>query len=507
MAMNYKRLGIFGIGLALGFWLVILGLRRFAFQISGSPVASAAELVLLLAGGLLFWWWAARRLDRSDQALRFQASRLESLHRAGLAITTERDLQAVLQTVVDQSRRLIGARYGALGVLNEAGVEIESFIVSGIPPETEKRLRPHPPVGHGILGIPIQQRRSVRVDDIAAHPASVGFPPHHPPMHTFLGVPITSKGRVFGHLYLTDKVDPQRYARPPLASSRQQDGQGAMGSDEIHTTENAVPFNSDDQQLLEMFATQAAIAIENAYLYRQNREIAVLRERERFGMDLHDGIIQSIYAVGLMVDDAHHHLQQHLQQSNHAQNPEATRPVDTRLDTAGARLRDATQGLNQVITDIRRYIHDLRANSEDVDPQSNPVAEYEKLAHGLRLDGGLHVRLEIEAPLLRQLTPRQNAELLQIVREATTNIRRHAHAARVHIQLRRDHDHAELLVRDDGKGFERPTITAGGGHGLPNMRHRADSLGGQFQLESEPDAGTTLHIRFPILASPPPQSF
>lgn len=478
-SVNYKRLGLLGVGLAIVFWLGTLLLRLWLFHHPFSPVASLLELFLLLGGALLFWWWIARRLTRGDRALRYQARRLAALHEAGLAITTERDLAAVLKTVVDESRRLIGARYGALGVLNATGDEIEEFIVSGISAHTENLLRPHMPKGHGILGIPIREERSVRVDDIGAHPASVGFPPHHPPMRTFLGVPIVSKGKIFGHLYLTDKypLHEHRAGKNSPGETTARSAPHTHESSDIHT--KRLPFSEQDQSLLEMFATQAAIAIENANLYRQNREIAVLRERERFGMDLHDGIIQSIYAIGLLLDDAQHRM-------------------DGELPTARERVQEATQRLNTVIGDIRRYIHDLRAHSETADIAPNPVNEIEKLAQTLRQEAGLDMRLELDASILRRLTPRQNVELLQIVREATTNIRRHAQATRVRISLHEYRGEAHLEIEDNGQGFHHPQVLDMPGDGLRNMQRRADALGGSFSIETGPQQGCTLSVHIPL---------
>ena len=159
---------------------------------------------------------------------------------------------------------------------------------------------------------------ALRIDDVAADPRAAGFPPNHPPMRTLVGIPIISKGKIFGNLYLADK-------RVELET-------GGV----THTL-----FTSEDQDLLEMFASQAAIAIENAQLSKENQQLAVLRERERIGMDLHDGVIQSIYAIGLMLDDARHRL-------------------NAEPDQARAAIKTAMQGLDNVIKDIRNYIQDLR---------------------------------------------------------------------------------------------------------------------------------------------------
>ena len=128
------------------------------------------------------------------------------------------------------------------------------------------------PRGHGLLGLIVRENRSFRIPDIAVDPRRYGFPPHHPPMHSFLGVPVTVQGRSVGNLYLTNKT----------------------GADE---------FSEDDQALVESFAVHAGIAIENARLHEQVQRLAIVDERERISKDLHDGIIQNLYAVGLSLED------------------------------------------------------------------------------------------------------------------------------------------------------------------------------------------------------------
>jgi signal transduction histidine kinase len=468
-SMNHRHLGIVGVSLALAFWALIFAIRHWLFGLPISLLAAGLELAILLSGGILFWIWIARRLDEAENKLHAQAHRLETLHQAGLSITTERDHSTVLQSVVDQSRLLIGARYGALGVLDASGKSIDEFIVSGLDPAIQAQMSPHAPEGHGLLGLPIKERRSVRVDDIAGHPASVGFPPGHPPMGTFLGVPITSKGEVYGHIYLTDKLAPKDADTKPLHHTAANQDQRAVQ-----------PFTLEDQILLEMFATQAAIAIENANLYRHNRELAVLRERERFSMDLHDGAVQGIYAAGLLLEDGLHRL-------------------DNDPALARERMREVVERLSAVSTDIRRYIHDLRSQSGGSSEHMEPLHELESLAHTLRLEAGLEVRMDLDAQLLRRLTPRQNADLLQIVREACANIRRHAQATRVQIGLRAQEDAALLQIQDNGLGFDPQSPRYGRGHGLQNMQTRAQTLGGTFNVTSQPGQGSTLQITVPFV--------
>src|SRR5690349_22984278 len=215
----------------------------------------------------------------------------------------------VLQLIVDRVRGLVGARYAALGILAEDRQHIERFITSGITPEQRRLLGP-PPEGHGLLGLIIRDGRSLRIPDIAAHPASYGFPPNHPMMTSLLGVPVRLKNRVIGDLYLTDKVD-------------------------------AVEFSDDDQRLVELFAAHAGIAIENARLHEAVQHLAVVDERERIGKDLHDGIIQTLYGISLSLED--------VPEIMIVDAVEAAARVDRAIDT-----------LNAAIADLRQFVVGLR---------------------------------------------------------------------------------------------------------------------------------------------------
>ncbi|MFQ5934526.1 MAG: GAF domain-containing protein, partial [Dehalococcoidia bacterium] len=198
-----------------------------------------------------------------------QSEKLRSLNEAGLSLTSELSLETVLQKVVDLSRGLVQARYAALGVLDEKG-RIGPFFTSGLDP-AQRALIGAPPKGDGLLGILLRQREPLRVRDITKDPRSVGFPPDHPPMRSFLGVPIILKGNVTGDLYLTDK-------------------------------EGAEEFTVDDQEAVSMLAAQAAIAIENARLYEQVQNLAILQERDRIAREMHDGLAQALGFLNLKFD-------------------------------------------------------------------------------------------------------------------------------------------------------------------------------------------------------------
>jgi two-component system, NarL family, sensor histidine kinase DevS len=162
--------------------------------------------------------------------------RTQRLVEAGLVLSSELSLPAVLQHIVELAAEITGARYGALGVLGPDGV-ITQFVTTGVTAE-ERAAIGHIPVGGGILGVLIADAVPLRLRDLAEDPRSVGFPPNHPPMRSFLGAPVAARGQVFGNLYLTEK-------------------------------QAAEEFDADDQRALEVLAAQAGVAIENAHLYQE----------------------------------------------------------------------------------------------------------------------------------------------------------------------------------------------------------------------------------------------
>lgn len=369
-------------------------------------------------------------------------ARLQALDEASRAIAGELALERVLQLIVDRARDLVDARYAALGIVDETGT-IERFITSGISPAERTRIGA-PPRGRGLLGVIIREGRSLRIADIRSDPRSTGFPPNHPPMTSFLGVPVTVKGRPIGNFYLTDKI-------------------------------GAREFSEADQQLVEMFALHAGIAIENARLHDRVRRLAIMDERERIGRDLHDGIIQSLYAVGLSLEDV----------------PELM--VDDPAEAA-ARVDRAIESLNLTIRDIRNFIFGLQP--ELVEP-GDLAASIAALADEFRLNTLIDVELDLEAAP-PDIPAEARIQLLQIAREALSNIARHAKATRASVGVAVDGDVFRLVVADNGRGFD-PNLPRDAGHqGLRNMADRVAELGGELAIESRPGAGTRIIARLPL---------
>ena len=385
---------------------------------------------------------ASRPTSDTDQAL--PAGALEALDAATRAIAGVLDLDDVLQLIVDRVADLVDARYAALGIVDRFGT-IERFLTFGITPQQRAMLGP-PPQGHGLLGLIIREGRSYRIPDIAAHPDSYGFPPHHPPMRSLLGVPVTLQGRPIGNLYLTDK-------------------------------HSALEFSEADQRLVELFAQHAGIAIENARLHEQVQRLVVVEERDRIGQELHDGIIQSLYAVTLSLEDASDLL---------ADDPtEASARIDRAIDT-----------VHESIRDIRNFVLGLRPHLLE---RSDLVGGLAALADEFRLNTMVDTEIDLDEGVEADgaLSEGWRAQLLQITREALSNAARHAGASRATIRLARDEGGLILSIEDNGRGFDPGAIRGGDHQGLVNMRDRVLSMGGQLAVDSSPGSGTRIVVRLP----------
>jgi len=381
----------------------------------------------------------ARERARADTA----AQRLGALEGAVRGIGDAIDPDHVLQRIVDQARDLVPARYAAIGIVDADGV-IERFITSGIADAERIAIGPLPR-GLGLLGLLITESRTVRVADIAAHPAHHGFPANHPAMRSFLGAPITTGGVAIGRLYLTDKV----------------------GADE---------FSADDEVLVETFALHAGLAIERARLHEQVRRLAIVDERDRISRDLHDSSIQAIYAQTLALDDVPELV---------ADDPEeARRRVDAAIDA-----------LHAVISDIRNFIFGLRPVLLESGDLADGLAQ---VGTELHRSSGIEVSVEVlpAAAPLAELPIELVAELLTVTREALSNIARHAQAVHASVTLDGSPSELRLTIADDGRGFDANRPIERGHHGIANMRARITALAGTLIIDSDL-AGTRIIMTVP----------
>ena len=377
---------------------------------------------------------------------------LRQLLEAVLTVSSNLDLPSVLRRIVESAVELVSARYGALGVLDPTRTELSEFITVGLDDETYRAIG-ELPRGHGILGLLIIDPKPLRLPDLSEHPDSYGFPPHHPPMKSFLGVPVRVRDEVFGNLYLTDKT-----------------------SGEV--------FTDVDEELVVALAAAAGIAIENARLHARVRELALLDDRERIARDLHDTVIQRLFATGLSLQGA----------ARLAERPEVA-----------ARIEQAVEDLDATVKHIRSAIFGLEASAVHVGGLRALILDIAAEAASVL---GFEPRVLFDGPVDTRVPDDVGTELVAVLREGLANVARHAKASRVDVEVLVDR-RVVLRVLDDGVG---PRIDAGsgGGLGLRNMARRAQRLGGDLELRARERGGTELEWWVPLArpgeATPPAAS-
>jgi len=521
-------------------------------------------------------------------------------------IASDLDLNTTLQRIVDAAAELSGAKYAALGVLDEGVPDrrVREFVTHGV--SADERLRiGAPPTGHGILGVLIDDPKPLRVDNLADHPLSYGFPANHPPMATFLGAPIRIGNRVFGNLYLTERIgggpfteqdtelvvalaaaagviieNARLYER--MSRHRQWleaaasvsaillgteprgrpadviaehalvagDADGATlfmcspGGSELRVAGSAGVTNSvlnehvlmagtgtggnggadadadfglsipqavlatgvsvspgPGEDLLvrvgntarvagvlwlrwspdhldrvhestvgsaEAFAAQVSLVLEVAESQEDRARLAVFEDRDRIGRDLHDLVIQRLFAVGLTLENT------------------------SRLAGEGRvadRISAAVDQLDVTIKDIRRTIFELGnpRRAADLRDEINETVAAVVPSLGfkpqVRTMGAVHSGVSDEV----------RAHLLAVLHEALSNVARHALATSVTVVLEVSGDQVVLTVADDGRGLRG----AHTGNGLRNMHERAEKLGGTCELGPAGDTGTRVVWQVP----------
>lgn len=410
------------------------------------PVALllGVSVLAVIAAASLFSAVVFDLIDRNEAGLVERNRELAAVQSAATSIAGEFQLEALLQRFVDLSREIAGARYGALSVIGADG-RIEQFITSGLTEEERDRIGALP-VGKGLLGVIINEGRALRMEDMASDPRRAGFPGNHPPMRSLLGVPVISRGRTIGNLYLTDKIE-------------------------------STAFTEADEEMVRTFAAHTAVAVDTSRLHDELRLLAVLRERERIGMDLHDGIVQSIYAVGLKLEEACEDL---------ARDPHATR----------LSLDQAIDQLNAVVRDVRSYIFELRPARLSYDLSES----LEEMVREFRDNSLLPVAAAI-TPALPELGEAQRTAIFHITREALTNARKHARPGSIAVSLRQEVGRLELEIRDDGQGFDAARAASDEHRGLRNMAARARAAGGTLHVDSAPGQGTSIRADIPLRAA------
>lgn len=464
-----------------------------------------------------------QRAEGLDEGYR----RVGLLVSAAQAVTESLELTTRLQRIVGVARELVGARYGALGVLAPDG-GLERFLHSGFTDEQVQQLGA-PPTGRGILGAVITEGRSIRMEHLSRDPRSVGFPPHHPPMDSFLGVPIHVEGTVFGNLYLTehsegpfDDIDEEiiaalaAMAGTAIANSRlyeqSQDDRrwlaaserltqrllsGLVGPDDleditaavreltgdddtrvtetadgelvISTPSNGHPQTEAQRETIRRFGRSVAIARELARARIDEQRVALTDERDRIARDLHDHVIQSLFAVGLSLQSV----------------------VGDPASPTGARIATQVDAIDSTIRQIRQAIYRLStppsAGTYSLRARINTLVR--ETLEGESLDS----RLEFSGPVDTLVDLGLGDEVCAVMREAISNVVRHAHATLVEASVAVRGAHVVVIVRDDGTGMPDTDRRSG----LANLAARARERGGDFTLDPVHPHGTEVRWSVP----------
>jgi signal transduction histidine kinase len=354
------------------------------------------------------------------------------------SVASELSLPVVLRNIVESATTLVGARYGALGVIGPDG-QLAEFVNTGLS-ETQIAAIGHLPEGRGILGRLIHVPEPLRLDDLTGHPDAAGFPPGHPPMHSFLGVPIRVRGAVFGNLYLCEK-------------------------------QGAPRFTAEDESLAVALAAAAAVAVENARLHERLQEFVVLEDRERIARDLHDRVIQQLFATGMSLQATERMVED---------------------EPVARRIGQAVDDLDNTIREIRNTIFALQ--HPDVGLETRLIALVGEIDARL----GTRTRVHCEGTLDAGLPPEIAEHVPAVVRELVTNASKHGGATIIDVLVRVGGS-CTVRVSDNGRGIDDfTTALAAGGRGLVNLTNRAETLQGHLRKLAAADGSTVLEWSVPL---------
>jgi signal transduction histidine kinase len=367
---------------------------------------------------------------------------LKAVSDAVLAIGAELSVEQVLQRLVHSARTLAGARYAALGIPDDDG-GFSQFLTSGMSQKLIASLGPLPRT-HGMLGAMLETAEPFRTHDIHEDPRFNGWWPRgHPDMHSFLGVPIVTPEGVIGAFYLTEK-------------------------------EGESDFTAADQELIQLLAAHAAIAITNARLYEQSRELSILSERNRLALELHDAVSQKLFSLVL--------------------NAEAAATLlDRDANEARAQVVKLQELATQALDELRSLIFELRPPDLERDGLCGALRKHVDVLRRLQ-----PAQIELEGDL--ELAPdlRRDQDVFRIAQEALQNALRHAHATQIVLRLRAEDGRLVLDVEDDGVGFDPDAANVRSRRlGLTSMQERAQRLGAQLEVRSAEGSGTTVHLETP----------
>ncbi len=440
--MLLKRLKWIAILAPIGF-VGLLEYARFAL----APLLESWKGRLLmdavvLMGALFFYGAVFTVFSDVLESLERKNRGLMALRSAGLDIISDLSLDNLLQKVVDQARNLIGARYGALSLIDKTG-RIEVFVTSGISREQRDKIG-DPPQGKGLLGVVLREGQHLRLADVRRDARFSGLPSHHPEMRSLLAVPIVCVSSHRGNLYLSEKLD---------------------GSE----------FTGDEEGALTRFASQAAIAIDNAHLHDQVKSLAVAEERLRIAHEMHDGQAQVLAYVNTKAQAVREMLR------------------GGRTKEAGEQLEQLAAAAREVYADVREGILGLRSAAGSTHGFTDAIRSH---IEQWQDQCGIQTELVVDAePTLR---PEVELQLVRIVQEALANVRKHSKAERVRVQVRAIGGGVEITVEDFGVGFELEALgrSERPRFGLATMRERAEAIGATLEVRSRLEIGTRIELRY-----------
>jgi signal transduction histidine kinase len=369
---------------------------------------------------------------------------LKAVSDAVLAVASQQSVEDVLQRLVHSARQLAGARYAALGIPDGDG-GFRRFLVSGMDEELIAALGPLPRT-HGVLGAMLESPASIRTEDLHRHPRFRGWwPARHPDMRSFLGVPIVAAEGVIGAFYLAHKED-------------------------------GPAFDDGDEELIELLAAHAAIAITNARLHESGRELSILSERNRLARELHDAVSQKLFSIVLTAESAGTLLERD-------------------VAAAGAQIARLQRLAREALEELRALILELRPADLERDGLRGVLRKHVDVLrrlHDVQLD------LVINEDAGSADRDGRDQEVLRVAQEALHNALRHASAQHVEIRLSRDEHRLVLEIADDGTGFAPGDPELRATHlGLTSMEERARRLGGRLDVASAPGTGTVVRLEVP----------
>jgi signal transduction histidine kinase len=366
---------------------------------------------------------------------------LRDVSAAVLAVTAHLSVRDVLTTILTAARKLVGARYAALGIPDEDGGFAE-FLADGLTDEEWDAIGPLPRQ-HGVLGLMLCDPNPVRLANIRDHPHFGWWPKAHPRLTDFLGMPIIDGDEILGELFLANSCHPGG-------------------------------FTADDEEMVRLLAAHAAIALVNARLYEHSRELSIVEERSRIARELHDSVSQKLFSLRLTADAASALLDR---DPSRAQAELAT--VRRLAAEASSELRSIVVGHRPADLAGDGLDKALRKQVELLDRVHAPV---------LRFSG---------CDCVPKLNEHGQDAVYRIAQEAMHNALRHANAAHIDVVLTADDTVTVLRVTDDGVGFVPASTVAGRRLGLASMRERAKEAGGTLTVTSGPGGGTTVRLELP----------